>query len=232
MSDGFAQIEKISMRERISRALRAAIISGELEPGTVYSAPSLGARFGVSATPVREAMLDLVREDLVEIVPNKGFRVTEISESALDEITELRLLIEPAVVGKVTRSIPSADFGELRKLAKTIVEHAVEGNLIEYTEADRIFHIRLLSYAKNSRMSNLVSELRAQARLYGLSALLARGELEQVAREHLAIVDTIERRDPEAVAELMREHISQTRGRWAHPVVPVPERSLRSEHRS
>ena len=220
MPDGFAQIEKISMRERISHALRAAIISGELEPGTVYSAPSLGTRFGVSATPVREAMLDLVREDLVEIVPNKGFRVTEISESALDEITELRLLIEPAVVGKVTPSIPSADVDELRELAQKIVDAAAAGNLIEYTEADRIFHIRLLSYAKNGRMTTLVAELRAHARLYGLSALLARGELEQVAREHLAIVDTIERRDPEAVAELLREHISQTRGRWAGPVVP------------
>ena len=220
MPDGFTQIEKISMRERISHALRAAIISGELEPGTVYSAPSLGTRFGVSATPVREAMLDLVREDLVEIVPNKGFRVTEISETALDEITELRLLIEPAVVGKVTPSIPSADVDELRELAQKIVDAAAAGNLIEYTEADRIFHIRLLSYAKNSRMTTLVAELRAHARLYGLSALLARGELEQVAREHLAIVDTIERRDPEAVAELLREHISQTRGRWAGPVVP------------
>lgn len=220
MPDGFAPIEKISMRERISHALRAAIISGELEPGMVYSAPSLGTRFGVSATPVREAMLDLVREDLVEIVPNKGFRVTEISESALDEITELRLLIEPAVVGKVTPSIPSADVAELRELAQKIVDAAAAGNLIEYTEADRIFHVRLLSYAKNGRMTTLVGELRAHARLYGLSALLARGELEQVAREHLAIVDTIERRDPEAVAELLREHISQTRGRWARPVVP------------
>ncbi|MBL8927753.1 MAG: GntR family transcriptional regulator [Pseudonocardia sp.] len=220
MPDSFVQIEKISMRERISHALRAAIISGELEPGTVYSAPSLGTRFGVSATPVREAMLDLVREDLVEIVPNKGFRVTEIGESALDEITELRLLIEPAVVGKVTPSIPSADIDELRELAQKIVDAAAAGNLIEYTEADRIFHVRLLSYAKNGRLTTLVAELRAHARLYGLSALLARGELEQVAREHLTIVDTIERRDPEAVAELLREHISQTRGRWARPAVP------------
>lgn len=217
MPNGLAPIEKISMRERVLHALRAAIISGELEPGTVYSAPSLGARFGVSATPVREAMLDLVREDLVEIVPNKGFRVTEISESILDEITELRLLIEPAVVGRVTPIIPDADIPELRTLAQDIVDHAVAGNLIEYTEADRVFHLRLLAYANNGRMSSLVSELRAHARLYGLSALLALGELEQVAREHLTIVDTIARRDPEAVVSLMHDHISQTRGRWARP---------------
>src|SRR5580765_8217625 len=140
MAGGFAQIEKVSVREHIARALRAAIISGEMEPGVVYSAPSLAVRFGVSATPVREAMLDLVREDLVQIVPNKGFRVTEISEADLDEITELRLLIEPAVVRAVTPTVPAADIGELRRLADAIVVHANEGNLIAYTEADRIFH--------------------------------------------------------------------------------------------
>src|SRR5439155_3131698 len=98
---GIVQLEKVSIRERVGRALRAAIVSGEMEPGTVYSAPSLGARFGVSATPVREAMIDLVREGLVEIVPNKGFRVTAIDEADLDQITELRLLIEPPVVRQV-----------------------------------------------------------------------------------------------------------------------------------
>ena len=70
---------RISYRERVVDALRAALIAGELRPGEVYSAPALAGRFGVSATPVREAMLDLVREGLVDTVPNKGFRVTAVS---------------------------------------------------------------------------------------------------------------------------------------------------------
>ena len=89
---GIVLLEKVSIRERVGRALRAAIVSGEMEPGTVYSAPSLGARFGVSATPVREAMIDLVREGLVEIVPNKGFRVTAIDEA--DLIAEHYVLLD------------------------------------------------------------------------------------------------------------------------------------------
>jgi DNA-binding GntR family transcriptional regulator len=64
-----------SLREQVSHALRAALIAGELRPGVVYSAPVLAAGFGVSATPVREAMLDLAKEGLVEVVRNKGFRV-------------------------------------------------------------------------------------------------------------------------------------------------------------
>ncbi|MFC3996786.1 GntR family transcriptional regulator [Nocardiopsis sediminis] len=216
-SAGFAQVEKVPARDRIARALRAAIVSGQMEPGVVYSAPSLGAKFGVSATPVREAMLDLVREDLVEIVPNKGFRVTEVKEADLDEITQVRLLLEPPVVRQVTGLIPDTDFPELRRLAQAIVDGAAAGDLIAYTEADRIFHLRLLSYADNSRILALVSDLRARTRLFGLASLLEHGELEEVAREHFAIVDALESRDPEAVEQIMLTHIRQTRGRWAHP---------------
>ena len=68
-----------SLREEITELLRAAVMAGELQPGVTYSAPSLAEQFGVSATPVREAMLDLEKEGLVEIVRNKGFRVTSPS---------------------------------------------------------------------------------------------------------------------------------------------------------
>src|SRR3954468_21289231 len=92
--------KKSSYRERVADALRAALIAGELLPGQVYSAPALAARFGVSATPVREAMLDHAKEGLVDTVPNKGFRVTAVSERQLDEYTQIRALIEiPTVVG-------------------------------------------------------------------------------------------------------------------------------------
>lgn len=210
-------LQKVNLRDRVSRALRAAIISGELEPGTVYSAPMLGSRFGVSATPVREAMLDLVRENLVDIVPNKGYRVTQIEDSDLDEITQLRLLVEPPIVSGVTAIIPEVDFSRLRDLAQRIIDWAIEGNLVDYTEADRHFHLTLLAYANNSRINDLVSDLRAHTRLFGLASMLERGELEESAREHLTIVDTLQSRDAAAVEKLMRDHISQTRGKWARP---------------
>ncbi|MBB5958045.1 DNA-binding GntR family transcriptional regulator [Saccharothrix tamanrassetensis] len=216
-SSNIGPVEKVNLRERVAHALRAAVISGEMEPGVVYSAPSLGARFGVSATPVREAMLDLVRENLVVIVPNKGFRVTEVSERDLDEMAQLRMLIEPPIVRDVASVIPEHDFEGLRGLAQRIVDGAEAGDLVEYTEADRLFHLALLGYADNARMVDLVSDLRAHTRLYGLASLLEKGELVPVAREHLAIVDALRSRDAARAEELLRAHISQTRGRWAKP---------------
>ncbi|GAB4588922.1 GntR family transcriptional regulator [Nocardia sp. IFM 10818] len=215
--DHFTQMEKVSLRDKVSRALRAAIIAGEMEPGVVYSAPTLGARFGVSATPVREAMQDLARENLISIVPNKGFRVTEVAEKDLDDITEIRLLLEPPTVRAVTPLIPAADLPRLRELAAAIVDGAERGDLVEYTAADQVFHLTLLGYADNPRLNALVSDLRDHTRLFGLAALAQKGELVDVAREHFTIVDLIESRDQDAVESFLCEHIKQARGRWAKP---------------
>lgn len=211
------QFEKVSLREQVSRALRAAIVSGELQPGEVYSAPALGAKFGVSATPVREAMLDLVRENLVSTVPNKGYRVSTMDEAELDDITELRMLIEPPLVAQVATKIPDEDMPALREMAQAIVDGALAGDLVAYTEADRAFHLKLLDYAGNKRVTSLISDLRAHTRLYGLGAMLERGELEGSAHQHHEILDAIEADDSDEVETLMRAHISQVRGVWANP---------------
>lgn len=210
--------KNLSLRETVMRALRAAIISGEMEPGAVYSAPSLGARFGVSATPVREAMLDLVKEGLVTSLPNKGFRVTEVSDADLDDITQLRLLIEPPTVRAVVPLIPAEDLTELRRMAQDIVDGADSGDLISYTEADRLFHIRILEYSGNPRLVDMISELRSHTRLLGLAPLVERGALRDSALEHVTLVDLIEARDDAGAEALMRQHIEHVRGEWAlHP---------------
>lgn len=218
------QFDKVSLREQVSRALHAAIVSGELEPGVVYSAPTLGARFGVSATPVREAMLDLVRENLVTTVPNKGFRVMAIEESDLDEITELRMLIEPALAAQVTPLVPPQDMPMLRDMAQATVEGALAGDLVAYTESDRAFHLRLLEYAGNRRVTALIADLRGHTRLYGLASLYESGELEASAREHHTILDAVAGGDAQEARRLMSDHISRTRGRWARPTAEKPAR--------
>lgn len=208
-------LEKANLRERVLRALRAAIISGELTPGEVYSAPSLAATFGVSATPVREAMLDLAKENLVVVVPNKGFRVTVVDEEQLDQITAIRRLLEPPVVAEVTNQIPAEDFAGLRQLAQEIVDGARAGDLAQYTEADREFHLRLLGYSGNQRLVDLVAELRGQTRLVGLASLLDRGYLVSSARDHLDLLDLMERRDAAAVEIFMVRHINHIQDLWS-----------------
>ncbi|GHC46790.1 GntR family transcriptional regulator [Streptomyces cinnamoneus] len=203
------------LRDQVAHALRAALISGELRPGEVYSAPGLAEDFGISATPVREAMLDLAREGLVEPVRNKGFRVTEVNERDLDQYTEIRTLIEVPMTGRVTRIATAEDLEVLRPVAEEIVRAAREHDLIGYLEADRQFHLSLLALSGNERLVETVSDLRKRSRLYGLTALDQRGELIPSAEEHLELLDLMLAGDAKGAEKCMARHLGHVRSLWA-----------------
>ncbi len=212
-----------SLRGQVAHALRAALVAGQMRPGEVYSAPTLAARLGVSATPVREAMLDLVKEGLVETVRNKGFRVTELSDRELDNLTEIRQLIEVPTTVRVIGVATAEDVARLRPIAHRIVEVAERRDLIAYIEHDRRFHLELLALAGNSHLVSLVGELRARSRLFGLTRLAETGELVPSAREHVEMLDLIEAGDRAGLERLMRVHIGHVRGRWAGRAEPTAD---------
>jgi DNA-binding GntR family transcriptional regulator len=207
--------ERRSIRAEVTHALRAALVSGQMRPGEVYSAPMLAAQFGVSATPVREAMLDLVREGLVTTARNRGFRVRQLSERELDEITEVRRLLEVPTTVKTIDLVTPETLKELRPMALRLVEAAAEKDLIAYLEHDRQFHLRLLAVAGNESLERLVGELRSRTRLFGLGRLADSGELAASAREHVEMLDLIAAKDRPGLERLMMRHISHIRGVWA-----------------
>jgi DNA-binding GntR family transcriptional regulator len=209
--------ERVSLREQVAKALRAAVISGQLEPGVVYSAPMLAGTFGVSATPVREAMLDLAKEGLVEAVRNKGFRVVELSDRDLDELTELRMLIEVPTTARLAGRLDEAALAGLRTLSRQIEAAAMSGDLIAYLETDREFHLTLLGHGGNRQLVDLVAELRSKARLYGLGRLADTGRLVDSAREHGGLVELLASGSGDAAETLTRHHIQHVRGIWARP---------------
>jgi DNA-binding GntR family transcriptional regulator len=211
--------DRQSLREQVANVLRAAIVAGQMRPGVLYSVPTLAERLGVSATPVREAMLDLAKEGLVISVRNKGFRVTELSDDDLDDITELRALIEVPTVTHLAAIITDADVDALRPLAQAIVDSAADGDVIRYLDADRCFHLELLALAGNPRLVEVVRGLRAQTRLYGLDQLVAQDRLVASAAEHHELLDALGAHDTARVDEVMRRHIRHVRGIWA----AVPE---------
>lgn len=204
-----------SLREQVSRALEAALVAGELRPGVIYSAPRLAEEYGVSATPVREAMLDLVREGFVEVVRNKGFRVLEVSEADLDQICQIRLLLEVPTTARVGAALSAVDFQRLGRVAAEITAAASRGDVIGYLDADRRFHGQLIAAAGNPRLTELVDRLRRQTRLSGLADLARGGQLVASAEEHLELLGTLEAGDTEATTRLMVAHIGHTRGLWA-----------------
>ncbi|WP_246002517.1 GntR family transcriptional regulator [Allorhizocola rhizosphaerae] len=204
-----------SLREEVTAQLRAAIVAGHLRPGVVHSVPVLAAQFGVSATPVREAILDLAKEGLIGIVKNKGFRISALSDEELDEITEVRELLEIPAVAACAGKLSTDQLSELETLAVSIVDAARAGDLAAYLAADAAFHKRLLGTGKNRQLMRIILDLRNRTRLYGLDALVESKQLIHSAEEHVELVKLLRAGRREPVARLMRRHLSHVRGIWA-----------------
>jgi DNA-binding GntR family transcriptional regulator len=208
-------ISTSSLREQALRAIRTGIMTGEIVAGEMYSVPALSARLGVSATPVREAMLDLVNEGLVVPVRNRGFRVVSLSVKDHEDILKLRLMLEVPSMGDVAESHRSEDLLEFQTLAIQTQEHVREGDLVTYLDADREFHLGLLSLLNNSRLVDIVGMLRNQSRLYDVGKLAQRGQLMENAREHSTIVEAIGSGDRRRTEALVTQHLLRTRKGWS-----------------
>ena len=198
-----------SLRRHVANALRAAMMSGEMQSGAVYSAPALAEQFGVSATPVREAMLDLTKEGLVEVVRNKGFRVVHLTVSDLTALAELRRLLEVPTVGQLARSARQEDLEALRPLALRIDDLAHSHDVVEYVELDREFHLELLALSGNPYLIDIVGELRNRSRLALLREWSSTDELAQNSREHFILIDQLIAGDAKEAEALIRRHIGR-----------------------
>ncbi|MGP2441633.1 GntR family transcriptional regulator [Streptomyces sp. JW3] len=205
-----ALVQRSSVRGQVLDALRTALVAGELRPGEVYSAPALGERFGVSATPVREAMQQLAQEGAVEVVPNRGFRVVERGARELAELAEIRALIEVPVLLRLSRTVPAERWAELRPLAEATVRAASSGTRAVYAEADRAFHRAVLALAGNEQLVRIADDLHRRAQWPPAGSPVPRGRADLVAdaHEHTALLDALIAGDPELVRALVGEHFS------------------------
>ncbi|WP_329260325.1 GntR family transcriptional regulator [Streptomyces sp. NBC_01478] len=205
-----AVVQRSSVRGQILDALRTALVGGELTPGEVYSAPALGDRFGVSATPVREAMQQLATEGAVEVVPNRGFRVVERGARELAELAEIRALIEVPVMLRLARTVPAGRWSDLRPLAEGTVRAASTGCRATYAESDRAFHCALLSLSGNEQLVQIAEDLhrRAQWPLVGGPVTRGRADLVADAAEHLALLDALAAGEWDVVRSLVQEHFA------------------------
>ncbi|MFE9093348.1 GntR family transcriptional regulator [Streptomyces sp. NPDC007264] len=206
-------VQRSSVRRQVLDALRTALVAGELTPGEVYSAPALGEQFGVSATPVREAMQQLALEGAVEVVPNRGFRVVVRGARELAELAEIRALIEVPVMLRLVRTVPTERWAELRPLAEATVRAAASGCRATYTESDRAFHRAVLRLAGNEQLVRIAEDLhrRTQGVLVGAPGPAGRADLIADAAEHTALLDALAAQELPVAQSLVREHFAVAR---------------------
>jgi DNA-binding GntR family transcriptional regulator len=214
-SDGLSPINAVSLRDQARGAIRAGIISGNIEAGAILSVRALAARLGVSATPVREAVLDLVKEGLLLAIRNRGFQVPVLSDEDLEEILDLRVLLEVPSMVRLAGRLSEARYAHFRALAAAIGKSAATGDIVGFLEGDREFHLSLLNELGNQRLTDSVALLRDQVRLYGVPYLAEEHKLSDSAEEHVSLLQALERGDARLTEQVMTHHLQHSRGIWA-----------------
>ena len=190
----------------VAELLRERIFSRELAPGSWIDELKLAEEYGISRTPLREALKVLATEGLVTMKVRRGAYVTEVSERDLTDVYHLLALLESDAAGVVATRASDSQLHELQDLHREL-EKAV-GNRERFFEINEAFHMRLLEIANNRWRDQMVTDLRKVMKLNRHNSLLKSGRIEESLTEHRAIMAALSARDGAATAQRMREHFS------------------------
>ena len=205
-----ARLSPRALYEEVAELLRQRIFHRELEPGSWIDELKIAEEFGISRTPLREALKVLAAEGLVTMKVRRGAYVTEVSLEDLGNVYHLLSLLESDAAGVVASSATDAELQELLALHQQLEASALPGtsNTDAYFALNEKFHMRLLEIANNRWRDQLVADLRKVMKLNRHNSLLKTGRMQESLQEHRAIMDALLARDPQASAQRMREHFS------------------------
>lgn len=204
------QVRSDGMDARVLGALRAAVISGELAPGSLHSVQALATQLGVSRTPVREALIKLAQLGMVRFERNRGVRVLQTSLHDLEEVFALRLLLEVPATRRACELIDAAGRKELRRIFRAMERAADADDEFALWEHDRHFHRALLQGSGNTRLAHYVDGLRDTVLRRGVSTARSSRSLHEIVAEHLVVLERIEDSDADGAAAAMRAHVLHT----------------------
>ncbi|MGP9649694.1 GntR family transcriptional regulator [Glutamicibacter sp. AOP38-B1-38] len=201
---------KESLTEQVTTKIRAAIVSGEMTPDNHYSAIAISEKLGVSRTPVREALQLLEKEGIVTVAKNRGVRVNQISLDDIVEVFQVRLIVEPPAAARAVLNASEEDLGTLRELHREMLEVGQTGDGRATLEADKKFHLYLLSLASNAKLDGIVGELRNLVLAHGQVTIPQARTSQDLASDRDELMKSILERDPSGAATAMRNHVLRT----------------------
>lgn len=196
---------------RLAQRLRDDILSGRLPFGTRLKLRELADRFNVSQMPIRDALVKLNAEGLIDIQPNRGASVRKIDQQFIENMFDIRMVLEELLVRRAIERSSDAELATLRPLAERHAEAVRSEDMAEVLSANSRFHEQITAMARNAEAARILDQgwelihaLRGQA---GYAA----GRLQQIIHEHYELVSAIETRNVEAAARLARLHVARSR---------------------
>jgi DNA-binding GntR family transcriptional regulator len=208
------------IRTSIYERIRGEILSCVLKPGSQLQERDLAQRYEVSKSPIRDALLRLQEQNLIDVLPRKGYRVRPVSVSDAREMYEMRSILERSCVAKLIESATDEALTALD--AYRGVPSGIElGTWIEY---NRRFHLALADGCGNSRLARIARDTIEQFdRLTYMSVTADEaGSLATFVDEHGAIIDAIQRRDKRQAVALIKEHVDSSRKRLLDSLARLP----------
>jgi DNA-binding GntR family transcriptional regulator len=195
-----------ALYEEVAELLRQRIFRRELQPGSWIDELKIAEEYGISRTPLREALKVLAAEGLVTMKVRRGAYVTEVSEKDLANVYHLLGLLEADAAGVVARTASAGQLAELRVLHAELA--AATGDRERFFELNERFHLRLLEIADNRWRDQMVADLRKVMKLNRHNSLFKSGRLQESLAEHQRILDALLARDADAAQARMREHFT------------------------
>jgi len=188
-------------------ALREHILSFHLKQNVVYNEVAVAQELGLSRTPVREALLKLASLGLITFLPRRGFVVTNYTLQDVEEVFELRQIIETAIARKITAAITREEIGILENHVTTQREAAAAKDSHSFMLSDREFHFFCFALAKNNRLVETIENFQALCHLMGANAFKSEGNYDRNIAEHEAIVTALESGKAEKVEKAVSQHL-------------------------
>ena len=195
--------------EEVADQLRVRIFAHELAPGTWIDEQTLAKEFGISRTPLREAIKVLAAEGLITMKLRRGAYVTEVNRGDLEQIFTILSLLEGQAAKEAATKAQEKDLNELDDMHLRLEKAAADRNLDQFFEVNVRFHERIIAIANNPWMTSVIADLRKVLKLQRKDSLSRTGRLQSSLSEHREILKALLKRDPIAAEQAMRTHLAR-----------------------
>jgi DNA-binding GntR family transcriptional regulator len=199
-----------SLKDVLYHRIKALLLGGQLVQGQIYSAQHFADLFGSSRTPAREALLRLTGENFLVCLDVRGFKVREFTSKEIQDVFEMRRMIEVHVMRRMVEAGASEDVRKLDASLKSMRAHAAKNDLMAFLEADREFHMVAVQRADNKFLAATIDHIRNNITVFGQRALEKEGRFDEVLAEHAAVLAAVRKRDEARTVEAMLKHLANS----------------------
>jgi len=206
-----------NLADAVADRIRAAIWSGQYQPGDRLVERRLAHEFGISHIPLREALARLTEEGLVERLPRRGARVASLTPRMLEEVSSLRVVLEQFVVRRLKDRFTPEAYLELQGVVDRMGKAAEDHDLVRVHEIDQEFHQRLWELTDHALLVELAAQMRSRTSHFYRAAAASLGpdEVRRHADSHQQLLDVIASGDRRAAERAMQHHVEQAAKRIA-----------------